>query len=65
MISDRHVDALSLAGTREEVAAHIVALRGAGIDTIIIRPLSGAGVAVEDTIVAFGEIWPTILRTAG
>jgi 5,10-methylenetetrahydromethanopterin reductase len=65
LISDRHVDALSLAGTREEVAAHIVALRGAGIDTIIIRPLSGAGVAVEDTIVAFGEFWPTILKAAG
>jgi 5,10-methylenetetrahydromethanopterin reductase len=65
LISDRHVDALTLAGTRDEVAAHIDALRGAGIDTIIIRPLAGEGVAVEDTIVAFGEIWPTILRTAG
>jgi 5,10-methylenetetrahydromethanopterin reductase len=64
LISDRHVDALTLAGTREEVAAHVVALQRAGIDTIMIRPLAGAGVAVEDTIVALGEIWPTIQRAA-
>jgi 5,10-methylenetetrahydromethanopterin reductase len=65
LISDRHVDALTLAGTRDEVAAHVVALRRAGIDTIIIRPLAGPGVAAEDTIVAFGEMWPTILKAAG
>jgi 5,10-methylenetetrahydromethanopterin reductase len=65
LISDRHVDALALAGTREEVAAHIGRLRRAGIDAIIIRPLAGAGVAVEDTIAACGEIWPQILEAAG
>jgi 5,10-methylenetetrahydromethanopterin reductase len=65
LISDRHVDALTLAGTREEVAAHVVALRHAGIDRIMIRPLAGAGVAVEDTIAAFGEIWPAILKAVG
>ncbi|HJU20095.1 MAG TPA: LLM class flavin-dependent oxidoreductase, partial [Stellaceae bacterium] len=65
LISDRHVDALTLAGTREEVAAHVVALRRAGIDSLIIRPLAGEGVSVEDTITAFGEIWPTILQAAG
>lgn len=60
LISDRHVDALTLAGTKEEVAAHILELRRAGIDAIIIRPLAGEGVAVEQTIAAFGEIWPRI-----
>jgi 5,10-methylenetetrahydromethanopterin reductase len=64
LISDRHVDALTLAGTREEVAAHVVALRRAGIGSIIVRPLAGEGISVEDTIAAFGEIWPTILRAA-
>jgi 5,10-methylenetetrahydromethanopterin reductase len=65
LISDRHVDALTLAGTREEVAAHAVALCRAGIDTLIIRPLAGDGVTVEDTIAAFGEIWPKVLKAAG
>lgn len=65
LITDRHVDALTLAGTREEVAAHVMALRHAGIDTILIRPLAGAGAAVEDTIAAFGEIWPAILKASG
>jgi 5,10-methylenetetrahydromethanopterin reductase len=65
LITDRHVDALTLAGTKEEVAAHVIELRRAGIGTIIIRPLAGDGVSAEDTITAFGEIWPTILRAGG
>ena len=39
LITDRHVDALTLAGTIEEVADHIVALTRAGIDGIIILSL--------------------------
>jgi 5,10-methylenetetrahydromethanopterin reductase len=65
LITDRHVDALTLAGTKEEVAAHVIELRLAGIGSIIIRPLAGDGVSAEDTITAFGEIWPTILRAGG
>ena len=65
LITDRHVNALTLAGTKEKVAAHVIELRRAGIGSIIIRPLAGAGVSVEDTIKAFGEIWPTILRAGG
>ena len=65
LITDRHVDALTLAGTKEEVAAHVIELRLAGIGSIIIRPLAGDGVSAEDTIKAFGEIWPTILRAGG
>jgi 5,10-methylenetetrahydromethanopterin reductase len=65
LISDRHVDALTLAGTKEEVTAHVAALRRAGIDSFIIRPLAGEDVPAEDTITAFGEIWPTIAEAAG
>jgi len=65
LIGDRHVDALTLAGTKEEVAAHVLALRRAGIDTVMIRPLAGEGAAVADTIAAFGEIWPSIREAAG
>jgi 5,10-methylenetetrahydromethanopterin reductase len=65
LITDRHVDALTLAGTKEEVAAHVIQLRRAGIGSIIIRPLAGDGVSAEETIKAFGEIWPTILRAGG
>lgn len=56
LVTDRHVDALTLAGTRDEVAARIVELRRAGIRSIMIRPLAGDGAPVEATIVAFGEI---------
>jgi 5,10-methylenetetrahydromethanopterin reductase len=65
LVTDRHVDALTLAGTRDEVAAHVIELRRAGIDSIIIRPLAGEGVSVEDTIAAFGEIWPIVVKAAG
>jgi 5,10-methylenetetrahydromethanopterin reductase len=55
LISDRHVDAFALAGTVEEIVAHIVALRRAGIDSIIIRPFAAEGGSVEETIAAFGK----------
>jgi 5,10-methylenetetrahydromethanopterin reductase len=61
LVTDRHVDAFALAGTRQEVTAHIVALRQAGIDSIIIRPQAGDGVPVEDTIAALGDIWPVVM----
>ena len=41
LITNRHVDALTLAGTKEEVAAHVIELRRAGIGSIIIRPVAG------------------------
>jgi 5,10-methylenetetrahydromethanopterin reductase len=61
LITDRHVDAFTLAGSKAEVTAHIVELRKAGIDSIIVRPLAGEGVTVEDTIAALGEIWPDVV----
>jgi 5,10-methylenetetrahydromethanopterin reductase len=62
LVTDRHVDALTLAGTRDEVTAHLIELRRAGIDSIIIRPLAGEGVSVEDAIAAFSEIWPIVME---
>jgi hypothetical protein len=58
LITDCHVDALTLAGTIEEVPDHVVALTRAGIDGIIIRPFAPEGGTIEDTIVSFGsKVW--------
>lgn len=61
LITDGHVDAFTLAGTRQEVTAHIIELRQAGIDSIIVRPLAGDTVPVEATIEALGEIWSDVV----
>ncbi|MDP6705396.1 MAG: LLM class flavin-dependent oxidoreductase [Alphaproteobacteria bacterium] len=59
LISDRHVDAFTLAGTADEVAQHVAELRRAGVDEIIILPFAAEGGSVEDTISRFGaEVWP-------
>ncbi len=66
LISDRHVDAFMLAGTVDEVAEHVVALRRAGIDSIITMPFAPEGGTIEDTIVKFGsEVWPKVSRAMG
>ena len=62
LISDRHVDALTLAGNSQEVARHVKRLFEAGIGAIIVRPIAGKGVSAEDTIAAFGAIRPTIAQ---
>ena len=65
LVSDRHVDAFALAGTADEIVAHIVALRQAGIDSVIIRPFASDGGAIEDTIEVFGkQIWPAVASAA-
>jgi 5,10-methylenetetrahydromethanopterin reductase len=61
LITDRHVDAFTLAGTKDEVTAHIIELRNAGIDSIIVRPLSADDAPAEATIAALGEIWPDVM----
>ncbi len=59
LITDRHVDAFTLAGTADEVVEHVVTLRRAGVDSIIILPFAAAGGTVEDTIGRFGStVWP-------
>ena len=66
LITDRHIDAFTLAGTVEEVAEHVIALREAGADTIIARPFAAAGGSIEETIIALGaEVWPRVTAAAG
>ena len=62
LITDRHVEAFTLAGTIDEVAEHARALREAGADAFIARPFAAGGGTVEETIVALGsEVWPRVL----
>jgi 5,10-methylenetetrahydromethanopterin reductase len=66
LITDRHVDALTLAGTIEEVTNHVVALLRAGIDGIIIRPFAPEGGTIEETIATFGsKVWPRVMAAVG
>ena len=63
LITDRHVDAFTLAGTIDEVIEHASALREAGADGVIARPFAPEGGTIEATIVALGsEVWPRVLR---
>ncbi|MBI4253881.1 MAG: hypothetical protein HY616_02305, partial [Candidatus Rokubacteria bacterium] len=55
LITDRHVDALALAGTVEEVTGHVVALGRAGIGQVAIHPFAPPGGTVDTTIRRFGE----------
>jgi 5,10-methylenetetrahydromethanopterin reductase len=63
LITDRHVDAFTLAGTVDEVIEHAITLREAGADGVIARPFAPEGGTIEETIVALGsEVWPRVLR---
>jgi 5,10-methylenetetrahydromethanopterin reductase len=62
LITDRHVDAFTLAGTIDEVAEHAVALHEAGVDGVIARPVAAESATIEQTIVTLGsEVWPRVL----
>jgi len=62
LITDRHVDAFTLAGTIDEVAEHASALRAAGAAGIIVRPFAAEGGTIEETIATLGsEVWPRVL----
>jgi 5,10-methylenetetrahydromethanopterin reductase len=66
LITDRHVNALTLAGTIEEVAEHVVVLCRAGIDEIIIRPFAPEGGTIEETIANFAsKVSPLVMRSVG
>jgi len=66
LITDRHVNALTLAGTIKEVTDQVVALFRAGIDGIIIRPFAPEGGTIEETIVTFGsQVWPRVMAAIG
>lgn len=61
LITDRHVRAVTLAGTVEEVTDQVAELRKAGADELIIMPFAAEGSTVEDTISLFGrEVWPVV-----
>ena len=61
LVTDRHVDAFTLAGTIDEIVAHAIELRRAGIASVIIRPLAPPGGSVEEIIETFGKkIWPAV-----
>jgi 5,10-methylenetetrahydromethanopterin reductase len=66
LITDRHVDAFTLAGTVGEVAEHAIALRQAGANAIIARPFAAEGGSIEETIVTLGaEVWPRVTAGVG
>jgi 5,10-methylenetetrahydromethanopterin reductase len=59
LVTDRHVDAFTLAGTPGEVAQHMKDLKAAGVDSFLVMPLPCEGTTAEQTLVALGqEIWP-------
>ncbi|HKD74235.1 MAG TPA: LLM class flavin-dependent oxidoreductase, partial [Ktedonobacterales bacterium] len=61
LITDRHVDALALAGTVDEVAAHAARLFDAGIDGILARPMAEDQKVIDETIIKMGaEVLPRI-----
>ena len=61
LITDRHVDALTLAGTVDEVARHAVQLRDAGVDAIIARPTAPNADMIDETTLKLGaEVWPRV-----
>ena len=62
LITDRHVDAFTLAGTVDEVTEHAISLREAGAQGIIARPIAAEDGTIEETIVKLGsEVWPRVL----
>lgn len=55
LITDRVVDALTLAGTVQEVAERLTALGRAGIGQVIVHPFAPPGGTVEDTVQRFAQ----------
>jgi 5,10-methylenetetrahydromethanopterin reductase len=55
LITDRVVDALTLAGTVDEVTEHVVALGRAGIGHVMIYPFAPPGGSMDDTVRRFGQ----------
>lgn len=64
LVTDRHVDALTLAGTVDEAVERVVALGRAGIGQIAIHPFAPPGGTVDDTIRRFGQEVLPRARTA-
>src|SRR5258708_18900613 len=61
LVTDRHVNAFTLAGTPDEVAQHIKELKAAGVDSFLVMPLPCQGSTAEQTLVTLGQhIWPRV-----
>lgn len=57
-VSDRHVDAVTLAGTADEIARRVTALRENEIDNVIISPAPPPGGSAEAVIKSFvKDVW--------
>jgi len=66
LITDRVVDALTLAGTLAEVTEHVVALGRAGIGQVMIFPFAPPGGSADDTVRRFGQdVIPAARRALG
>jgi 5,10-methylenetetrahydromethanopterin reductase len=66
VITDAVVDALTLAGTVEEVTERVVALGSAGIGQIMIYPFAPPDGSVEDTVRRFAQdVLPAARRVLG
>ncbi len=61
LVTDRHVDAFTLAGTADEVADHMSELRRAGVDSFLVMPFACDGSTAEQTLVTLGkDVWPGV-----
>ena len=66
LITDRMVDAITLAGTVEEVAERVVALGRVGIGQIMIHPFAPPDGSVDDTVRRFGQdVLPAARKALG
>jgi 5,10-methylenetetrahydromethanopterin reductase len=54
-VTDRMVDAITLAGTVAEVAERVACLGRAGIGQVIVHPFAPPGGTIDDTILRFGQ----------
>jgi 5,10-methylenetetrahydromethanopterin reductase len=65
LVTDRHVDAFTLAGTADEVANHMSELRSAGVDSFLVMPFACEGSTAEQALVTLGkDVWPGVTGRA-
>jgi len=66
LITDRHVDALTIAGTTAEVTEHFAELMRGGVDSFIVMPFAPEGGTVDEIIRTVGsQVWPEAKRLVG
>ena len=66
LITDRVVDALTLAGTVDELVTRVVGLGRAGIGQVMIHPFASPGGTADDTVRRFGlEVLPRARQALG